>query len=325
MTIDTDRRIIDHAIGADGLLVLRLVDGDARLRGVEGDRVTVRSADGESLASFDVEPGAGTLAIRSRTDDRRASSSGDIVVEVPAAATVVVEAGSADIAAEDLTGDIRVTTTSGDLSMRDVAVSLVAETVSGDIEIVSPGSLAVTARTVSGDLDVRADTIERLEVTTTSGDLDVIGCFAGDGPFTLETVSGDATLEPVGDARIEFTTLTGDVYGRGIDPPSADRRPIVVGSGGGPTIVVRSTSGDLAITPRPGTVPLPLAVAAIAPPVPLEPPEPPEPPAPLAPPRAEPDAGLDILRALERGEIDVEEAGRRLASIDPDAMETGDA
>jgi hypothetical protein len=70
---------------------------------------------------------------------------------------------------------------------------------------------------------------------------------------------------------------------------------------------------------------LPPAVAAIAPPVPLEPPEPPEPPAPLAPPRAEPDAGLDILRALERGEIDVEEAGRRLASIDPDAMETGDA
>jgi Putative adhesin len=314
MTIDTDRGIIDHAIGADGLLVLRLVDGDARLRGVEGDRVTVRSADGESLASFDIEPGAGSLAIRSRTDDRRASSSGDIVVDVPAAATVMVEAGSADIVAEGLTGDIRFTTTSGDLSIRDVAGSLVAEAVSGDIEIVAPGSLAVTARTVSGDLDVRAATLERLEATTTSGDLDVIGRFAGDGPFTLETVSGDATLEPVGDVRIEFTTLTGDVYGRGIgDRSSADGEPIVVGSGGGPTIVLRSTSGDLGIRPRSGPVPLPPALAEVVPPP--EPPEPPEPP----------DAGLEILRALERGDIDVDEASRRLASLEPDAMVPGDA
>ncbi len=314
MTIDTAHGSIDHAIGPDGLFVLRLGGGDAVLRGVDGDRVTVRSDDGE-LTSLEVEPGEGSLAIRGRQRDGDGTTgSCDLAIDLPAGATVVIEAGSADIVAEGLVGDIRVTTTSGDLSIRDAAGSLTAEAVSGDIEIAAPGALAVTARTVSGDLDVRAGTIDRLTATTTSGDLTIVGRFAGDGPFMLETVSGDAILEPIGDARIEFTTLTGDVLGRGIeDRSSADGRQIVVGSGGGPTIVFRSTSGDLAINPRPMSEPVVSAPATAV----AAGPEP--------RPTPGPDPDIEVLRALERGEIDIDEASRRLETLDADLTETGDA
>ena len=195
------------------------------------------------------------------------------------------------------------TASSGDLTLHDVGGSLTAEAVSGDIEIIASGSLSATVRTVSGDLDLSAGTLPTLRASTTSGDARISARFDGDGPFILETVSGDATLEPVGDVRIEFTTLTGDVHGRGIGSrSSADRAPIIIGSGKGPTIAFRSTSGDLAIDPRPasgGQEPAPMpAVSSETP--------------------ASPDADsdLEILHALERGEIDVVEAGRRLAALD---------
>ena len=64
-------------------------------------------------------------------------------------------------------------------------------------------------------------------------------------------------------------------------------------------------------------------------PTPVDPPAPAEPPSPAAPPTATPippapssddeDRRLGILRDLERGDIDVAEAGLRLEALDVDA------
>jgi hypothetical protein len=331
MTTDTDLRTIDHPVGRDGLFVLRVDSGDAHLRGVDGDRVTVRSTDGDPLDGFEIERGDGSLAVRARNSEhgrRRSAASADLAVDLPRGATVVVEAGSADIVADGLAGDSRLMTTSGDLTIRDVRGTLTAEAVSGDVEIDAPEALAVAVRTVSGDLVLRAGVLSGLKAATTSGDATIVGRFAGDGPFSLETVSGDASLEPIGDLRIEFTTLTGDIHGRGIGHRSArDRAPIVVGSGGGPTLAFRSTSGDLSLSPRPDAE-SGRTLRAVA-----------DPAAALAPGAAGSgdeddrdadahdadahdaddrfDANLEILRSLERGDIDVDEAKRQLAGVDP--------
>jgi hypothetical protein len=112
-------------------------------------------------------------------------------------------------------------------------------------------------------------------------------------------------------------------------------RVVTVGDGRA-TLQVRTVSGRLrlkdpgqAAEPAPppaavpflDAVPLPAGVpplAPVPPPVPLLPPEPPDPPAPPALP-APPATGpapvedpLATLLALERGEIDVDEASRRL-------------
>jgi DUF4097 and DUF4098 domain-containing protein YvlB len=296
----------EHAIGPDGLLVVRLTDGDARLTGVDGDRVTVRSTDREPLDGFAIGRGERSLEISTQGAD-----SADLDIEVPAGATVILEAHSADVRVANLTGDVRLTTASGDMTIRGVGGTLTAEAVSGDLEIVAGGTLSVVARTVSGDLELRAHTLERLKATTTSGDLTIVGRFAGEGPFAIETVSGDTSLTPLGDVRIEATTLTGDIHGRGIGHRSSrDHGPIVVGSGDGPTIVFRSTSGDLSIDPRTA--------------IDVEPPRTPVQPAAIDAP-ADDDTTLSILRALEREEIDLEEASARLAALDADAPERRDA
>lgn len=296
----------EHTIGRDGLLVLRLTDGDARLTGVDGDQVAVRSMDGEPLDGFVFERGERSLEVTTQGAD-----SADIDIEVPTGATVILEARSADVTVAELSGDVRLTTTSGDLAVRNVSGTLTAEAVSGDLEIVANGTLSVEARTVSGDLELRARDLQRLKATTTSGDLRIVGQFVGAGPFVIETVSGDTSLVPLGDVRIEAATLTGDIHGRGIGHRSSrDNGPIVVGSGDGPSIAFRSTSGDLSIDPRASRDAEPPRITARAEETAAA---------------ADDDTTLSILRALERGEIDLAEASRRFAALDADESEQGDA
>jgi hypothetical protein len=299
----------EHTIGRDGLLVLRLTDGDARLTGVDGDRVTIRSDEGEDLGGFVVERGERSLEISTQGAD-----SADLDIDVPSGATVILAARSADVVVANLTGDVRLTTTSGDLTVRGVSGTLTAEAVSGDLEIVAGGTLSLDARTVSGDLDLLGRDLQRLKATTTSGDLTIVGRFVGAGPFAIETVSGDTSLAPLGDVRIEATTLTGDIHGRSLGHRSSrDRGPIVIGAGDGPTLAFRSTSGDLSIEPR-------VSRDAELPRIADEAPSTTE-----STTTATDDTTLSILRALERGEIDLDEARLRLAAVDADESEHRDA
>jgi hypothetical protein len=87
---------------------------------------------------------------------------------------------------------------------------------------------------------------------------------------------------------------------------SRDRRRYVIGDGAA-TLQFSSMSGDVVVhTARRIAVPPPVAPRA------------PEPPAPPSPPLG-PDEQMAVLRALERGEIDVDEASRRLAGSRTDA------
>lgn len=338
MTTDTQERVRRHPIGPDGLLIVRLHDGSVRIRGTSGDTATVRSTDGTLVEGLDIETGNGSLSIRARRGPdflgrvRRSPRTTELEVDVPAGATVVIEAASADIGALGLHGDQRYRTASGDLDLRDVSGSVAADTVSGDLEIVATGAATLSVRTVSGDLRVRAGVLGELRAATTSGDLFIAGLFEGPGPYAIETVSGDLVLAPANDVRIELATITGnlrtDVDGRRDD--DGTRRAFVMGHGG-PTIGFRSTSGDLRVA-RSATFPAgaaaptndPTDQGAPTPPTPPAPSTPPIPPSVPSPSLARPstagdtmdDARLAVLRDLERGKIDVAEAGRRLEGID---------
>jgi Toastrack DUF4097 len=338
MTTRTENGVLSHRIGTDGLFVLRVHFGDIRIRGIDGEVATVRAADGQPLEGLEIEPGERSLAIRSPRSaeflppdfldfarrGRRGRARGlarDLQVEIPAGATLVVEGASADLDVRGMHGDQRYRSASGDLVLADVRGSLTIEAVSGDVEIDADGPAKITARTVSGDLTVRAGSIPELQATTTSGDLRVAGRFDGEGPYAIETVSGDATLSPVNDVRVEAKTITGDIDSdRPARREDADGGRVLIVGAGGPTITFRSTSGDLrvvaAMPPGPAEPPSPAAL-----PAPAEPPTPAEPrtPTPLPPIIDTDDPRLGILRELERGEIDVEEAGRRLEELDLEA------
>jgi hypothetical protein len=332
----TTRSSLSHDIGADGLLAVRLRDGEVRLRAVDGSTVRVRDANDHDLDEmFSIETSDGSIALRSargsdgvwRPGGHRPSP--DVDIEVPRRATIVVEAASGQIEADGLHGDQRYRTVSGEVTLRAVSGRIAVEAVSGDVDIAATGASELTVRSVSGDLAIRAATLSGLRAGTMSGDLKIAGRLGGPGPFQIDTVSGDVLLAPAGDLRIETTTLTGDLRSE-VDGRSAGgrgRRTLEVGSGG-PLLTHRSLSGDLRVVrPTPigapvGTEPAPADVPPAAgtigsdllPAMPT-PPSPPSPPSPAIA-AAYDDARLRILRSLERGEIDVAEAGRRLEALD---------
>jgi hypothetical protein len=331
MTTQTNDAVVTHRIGADGMVVVRIADGQVRLRGVTGDEATVRAADGKPLDGLEIEPGEGSLTVRTGRGiefrglgwsdrPRGRGRTRDLQLDVPFGATVVVEGASTDVDVRGLRGDQRYRSASGDLVLREVSGSLTIEALSGDVEIDADGPATITARTVSGDLDLRGASIPELRATTTSGDLHIAGTFDGNGPYAIETVSGDATLAPAGGVRVEARTITGDIDS---ELPSrrddADgRRALIIGPGG-PTIAFRSTSGDLRVVAgasSPGTPTPAITMAAADPGRPDATPPATMPVTPTTPTAPLDDARLTILRALERGEIDVREAGRRLEELD---------
>lgn len=357
---------IEHPIGAEGRLAIRIRSGEVRVRAVDGDTARVRDINGRDLDDlFEVEATDGSLALRTRRgldvgwlgfgprdllDWMGPSARGgsayapELAVEVPRRAAVVIEAASGEVEADGLAGDQRYRTASGDITLRAVSGRVSVEAVSGEIDVVATGSTALTTRTVSGDIEIRAATLSSVQAATTSGDFRIAGRFAGPGPFTIETVSGDGLLAPAGDVQVRLSSVTGDLNSE-FDGPDVTRgrRSLTIGRSG-PLVTFRSLSGDLHVV-RPavasagapdGATPDPSAPPASA--VPTASPQPAA--APGGPgagnhaiAAAYDDARLRILRSLERGEIDVAEAGRRLELLDngdpdlttADADETGAA
>jgi len=300
---------IEHEIGAEGLVAIHVVDGDVRLHGIEGTAVRIRADERELAEAFRIDRGEASLAIRSRSDGSGSSGGRHrhhgrprrLEIDLPVMATVLVESSSGDIDVDGLTGEGRYRTTSGDVTLRAIGGRLTVEAVSGDVRAHGSGDLEMTARTVSGDLSLRADAVGSLAATTTSGDVRLSGRLAGPGPYEIQTVSGDTLLEPVGPVRVELQTVTGDlrssVAGRSDGGPG--RRATVIGHGGA-TLRVRTMSGDVRV-----------AAPAEEPGADLD-----------APAEA---ASLQVLRSLERGDIDLDEARRRLEAIEtPDAPDAPD-
>jgi len=316
---------IEHAIGLEGLFVLRLRDGEVRLHGADGETVRVAEEDGSDLEeTFAVERGEGSLSLGTGRGlriklGRGRHASPHLDVAVPRRATVVVEAGSADLSAEDLAGDQRYETVSGDVNLTRVRGQVEIDAVSGDVKLSAGGELRLRARTVSGDVQARAGRLTGLLLATTSGDLSLAGELDPDGQHRIETVSGDTLLALAGGARVELSSVTGDLRSEVAhrSEGSRNRRVVILGDGRA-TLTASSMSGDIRIVrARPLETVSEDGPAAEPPPDPAA-----RPPATTgeasdaAIGAAYEAARLGILKRLERGEIDVAEAGRRLEALD---------
>jgi DUF4097 and DUF4098 domain-containing protein YvlB len=209
-----------------------------------------------------------------------------------------LSAVSSDVIVTDLRGEQRYHTVSGDLSVTNSGGSVRLETVSGDATIRAEEAVAVQAQTVSGDLNITTPTLRSLRANTVSGDIELEAELTGNGDFRVETVSGDLGVGLVGSATFEIHGLSTDVNSE-LDhrlEGQIDRRRLIIGSGG-PRLVFNSMSGDVSIrhprriSARPAAAPSPVS----------------------EPTAAAQESQLEVLRALERGEIDVDEATRRLA------------
>ena len=342
LTIDARNNRIEVRAHRHGGIGWAGIAGDVDLDAVFG-QITRAFRRGGSWAT--AKPGKARVAVGG-------GAWSDITIEVPLAMTgrVGVHSASGDIRIERVTSEIALNTMSGDVRLMRTSGDLVLQTTSGDLAI-EGATGRLTAQTASGDVHVTSVQSEAFDVQTAAGDILLDAMLAGDGPFRVRTASGDVHLtlrrsteggeEPT--ATLAFHTVSGEAH---VTEPfrKTDRRLWQVGAvNRGPRIDITTVSGDLvagfvaAESAFTSAIPTPPA-----PPVPPDAPAQPSSPSPIepdpatvgwprddvdvavtaarpeaAPSTAEEDAVRDaVLAAVERGEIDVEEALRRLEAVD---------
>lgn len=291
---------------------------------------------------------SGQPVIRVRT------ASGDVqVLDLTGDLNVATASGDARLVG--ITGNLTIHTASGDVLAERLSGGLTRRTASGDLRVQDAALERFTLGSASGDLSLDAALTGPgpYRAETVSGDIDLLLGLSPSAAATLtyQAVSGDATVEPpfrkterrtwrIGDERgdgprIAVKTVSGDLHARSRQAPelSAARTMEAVER----TPPTQSAAPDHPTQPLPPVLPVP-PVPPVPPVAPASPvaavaPAPPEPPvaAPGGPiddftstERASPaDLGssdreaarLAVLQALERGDLDVEEALDHLESL----------
>ena len=302
----------------------------------EADAGAVFAEAGKAFAQ------AGKVVVGSLRGDVRY----DLEIELPRGAPstrLEVRTGSGDVAVKEIGGTISLTTASGDARVVGARGEIRVQTASGDL-LIEGAAGELTARTANGDARIAGSSFDAFDVKTVSGDLLLEAALTGEASSLAHSVSGDVRLRlspPSSGAEPNLTltlkTVSGDVTAA---PPfrKIDRRTWQAGTGAaGPRVSVNSVSGDLdaRLVSLPSAATLSdrsLPPAPRAPSPPSGPPAAPQPPPPAEPGAALADAegGADrpdrandeatrlaVLEAVERGEIDVDEALRRL-DVEPD-------
>ncbi len=303
----------------------------------EANAGTIFAEAGQALAS------AGKVVVGALHDD----VGYDLLIELPRAAPtlqVAVHTASGDISVADISGPITLNSASGDLRTRHTDGEINAHTSSGDL-LIEGVTGRVTARTISGDARVTAAHLDAIDLHSVSGDILVHAALHGDASSQLQSVSGDVrlSLSPEQGAEPSVTLTLKSISGDAtVAAPfrKIDRRTWQLGEGThGPRLHVQTVSGDLEarVEPLPPAPPSPPQARAVdsappsAPNLPTLPTTPPPSASAVPPPptssRTTSDASLGegspqppaadatrlaVLQAVERGEIDVEEALRRL-------------
>jgi hypothetical protein len=253
----------------------------------------------------------------------------DLQIELPRRTMIAhpgrvrVRTANGDVRIEDVIGAIDVATANGDVTTVGTEGELSIHAANGDLTFDRPTG-RVTARTVSGDLNIRGGNLARFTLNTVNGDTVVQTALTGDAS-RIEGVSGDVELDLILPAAtggtISVRGISGDAR---VDPPfrSVAKRTWRIGPGtdGGPSVAVKTVSGDLrARGTLASDVTRPAESAVVPMPASPEPPEPPRAPMPPAPAAETVDVPVDprlaVLKAVERGEIDIDEAMRRLDGL----------
>ena len=318
----------------DEEVVIEATPGKVRIRdGESGLRIGPLRIGSRGGADLDIDvPRTARLSLRTLSGDVHAvgiagashwaSASGDLRLDV-AGGPVSAESMSGDVwltASEPI--ELKVRSVSGDVSVRGPRFdALSASTTSGDVRIVAdlgerPDHMISS---VSGDVDITTSSPVRVSTQTVTGDVRASGTrLAEGGRGRRSLVVGAGTI------GLSVRTMSGDILLRGVEVTAAT----VSGAWSAPDV---PDVPEAPIAPAPASPAAPAAPAA--PSAPAAPPAPMPPVVVVAEAEAAPNlvrssggatgpvdrreaARLEILRALERGDLDIEDASHKLEILE---------
>ena len=307
MTTEVNGGTVRHRIGRDGSFSLRTMSGTVRLRGTDGDEVVLnaRTSASDEAPALTVRRYEGGLHVE--PEGRGVSFLGATIgigqpeiefeVDLPASARIELNSVSAEVSGSLLHGDQSYKLVSGPLLLHDVGGRLDVKSVSGDVCIRGSRPLEIDVVTTSGDLEVDGRQLELVRLRSVSGNATIQGALAAGPEHRVETVSGDLRLEPEAGLTVEasgpIVGLRSSIGGRASS--RRGQRSFIVGDGAA-QLRFRSMSGQVSLEER--GAPSRSRPAAT--------------PETRSQPAGESRDPLEILRAVERGELDVEEASRLL-------------
>jgi hypothetical protein len=180
----------------------------------------------------------------------------DYNIRVPHNCDLALRTSSGDLEIRSVNGTLFIQSTSGDIRMVECGGSALVNSSSGDIKIEDlEGKLGV--RTVSGDIKTHRLNLQEVSAGTTSGDLELDLLRLPQNELELKSVSGDLNLAIPSDSQLTFeiTTVSGDVncgFPRSQVSYSSNRKRGMTLSlnGGGPVVNVATVSGNVSVRPN---------------------------------------------------------------------------
>lgn len=228
-------------------------------------------------------------------------------VMVPRRSEVAIRCVSGPVEVRDVEGSVYARSVNGDIYLAHVAGNVMVHGVNGRVTGEDlRGQLA--ARTVDGVIAIHGSTLASVSARTVSGDVTLETGLQPTGEYAVRTVSGGLHLLVPTDAAasLELHSTSGrascDLPCQVTDSHRGTWRATL--GGGGANVSLRSVSGGLTVS----------LAGQTEPPAPQASPEPTEPEiAEAVPPKEAPE--MAVLRAVERGELPVEEALKQLEGL----------
>ena len=176
----------------------------------------------------------------------------DFVVDVPATASLDVNASSGRVDIRGTSGSVRVNASSGNVYLGQLSGPVSVQASSGDL-VLAETTGDLQARTSSGSIRGTGLTHVRA-VNSSSGSVDLSGDFTD--VATVQTSSGDVTVRfsPNSSVRVQATTSSGNLQARGLDlaGQSQDQHVLsgTIGAGAG-SLHIATSSGNVTLLPAP--------------------------------------------------------------------------
>ena len=218
---------------SDGHVEIINISGSVEVYGWSRNSVEVTGDLGDKVEELILERNGDKVLVKVKVPRNSGSNiASDLTIRVPSASSIDVSTVSADIDAEDVTGEQTLHSVSGDIDTEAADNDVSAESVSGDVDIsgagkdneisastvsgdvtVSNGAGSVAAESVSGDVTVDEGSFDRASLNTVNGEIIFQAALRTGGKLTIETVNGDVDVLFSGkvSAKFDIETFNGDI------------------------------------------------------------------------------------------------------------------